>query len=74
MLVDGYANGWEIPQGGTFRVRISYQPEALAILAKRVSLIAIVLTLVAMILTALVQRRRRLIVSDWDGERSVPEG
>jgi arabinofuranan 3-O-arabinosyltransferase len=45
LRADGYANGWIVPWQGSYQLRIWYQPEVVAVVARRISLLAIPLLL-----------------------------
>jgi arabinofuranan 3-O-arabinosyltransferase len=54
--VNGYANGWRVPWRGSYELTVTYGPERLAQLARRIDLVAVPLGLLALIL---LPRRRR---------------
>jgi arabinofuranan 3-O-arabinosyltransferase len=56
--VNGYANAWRLPWGGTYEVTITYGPEQLAHWAQRIDLVLIPLALVSWPVWAAVARRR----------------
>ena len=56
--VNGYANAWRIPWTGSYELTISYGPERLAEVARRLDLLAIPLAVVAFVAGSLRRRRR----------------
>jgi arabinofuranan 3-O-arabinosyltransferase len=54
--VNGYANGWRVPWRGSYELTVTYGPERLAQLARRIDLVAVPLGLLTLIL---LPRRRR---------------
>jgi hypothetical protein len=60
--VNGYANGWRVPWKGTYEFTVTYGPEQLARLARRIDLVLIPLVAVVWLVRA-AWRRPRLSAS-----------
>jgi arabinofuranan 3-O-arabinosyltransferase len=57
--VNGYANGWLVPWTGSYEVRLFYEPERYARLARRTSLALLPLGLLVLLARRLLPRLRR---------------
>jgi arabinofuranan 3-O-arabinosyltransferase len=56
----GYANGWLLPRGGNYQLRLVYGPERFAALGRWLSLIGLLATLLIVFARPIVRRRGRV--------------